>query len=77
MANFIGFIRGLASRASDRRAADPPGGSGCAGGIDPSPAIESLAMPRQWNTGGDLADAYRSGCWQRSRSGTGGDGHED
>jgi len=66
MSNITDFILDIASRLSDRRAAYRPSGSGCAEGTDPSPVIESLAMPRQWNTGADLADAYQSGCWQRS-----------
>lgn len=77
MSNITDFIRGIASRLSDRPAADRPGGSGCAEGIDPSPAIESLAMPRQWNTGADLADAYEHGCWQRGAGETTGERHEN
>ncbi len=65
MSNIIDFILGIASRPLGRRAACPPSGSGCAARIDPSLVIESLAMPRQWNTGADLADAYQSGYWQR------------
>ena len=64
MANIIDFILGIASHPLDRRTASSPNESGCAAGIDPSLVIESLAMPRQWNTGADLADAYQSGCWQ-------------
>jgi hypothetical protein len=73
MSNIIDFIRGIASRLSDRPAVYRPGGSGCAESIDPSPAIESLAMPRQWNTGADLVDAYESGCWERGAGGTTGE----
>lgn len=65
MSNIIDFILGIVSRLSVRRATCRQSASGCAEGIDPSPVIESLAMPRQWNTGGDLTDAYQSGCWQQ------------
>lgn len=64
VANIIDFILGIASYPLDRRAVSSPNESGCAARIDPSPVIESLAMPRQWNAGADLADAYQSGCWQ-------------
>ena len=73
MSNITDFIRGIASRLSGRPAADRPGGSGCAERIDPSPVIELLAMPRQWNTGADLVDAYESGCWQRGAGETTGE----
>ncbi|MDH5823570.1 hypothetical protein QFW77_11290 [Luteimonas sp. RD2P54] len=62
MASIIAFIRGIAARLPGRRAASRAQAGGCAERHDPSALIESLAMPRQWMTGGELADAYRSGC---------------
>ena len=61
MANLIDFIRGIASHLRGRHAASRPHESGCTK-HDPSALIELLAMPRPWNTGADLADAYQGGC---------------
>lgn len=62
MTNIIDFILGIASRLPYRGTTPRPHESGCAAENDPSPLIESLAMPRLWNTGADLADAYQSAC---------------
>src|SRR3546814_7321088 len=58
----IDFILGIASPPPARYAASRPGEGGCNAGSDPSTLVESLAVPRQWTTGADLADAYQSSC---------------
>lgn len=58
----INFLLGIVSPTPPRHAPSRADEGGCAGASDPSALIEALAVPGQWTTGADLADAYQSAC---------------